>query len=410
MAEERKRWVGLVLGAAVVVLVVIGLASREQAPAVETAKATRETLSSTITSNGKVEPIEPHIMRAGLATFVEKVMAVEGQTVRRGQHILTLNTADARAQLAQARSDLLTAQDQGRAARAGGPADDLAQIEGDLRKAQLNVASLERTQQSLEQLVAKQAATPNELEQNRIALERARSELKALQEKHEALGQRAGLDVQRSGLRVQQVSDLIRALEEKVRSGEVVSPVDGTLYSLPVRGGAYVQVGDVLAEMADLHRVRVRAFVDEPDIGWLEPQQPVEVTWDAMPTQVWTGQTEQVPKEVVARQTRSVGEVLCSVDNSKLELLPNVNVEVRIRVRDRQGALAVPRAAVRADGSHHFVFLVQGEHLRRQEIQVGIFSATRYEVLAGLNEGDRVALPADVELRDGMEVRVADAR
>jgi multidrug efflux pump subunit AcrA (membrane-fusion protein) len=53
---------------------------------------------------------------------------------------------------------------------------------------------------------------------------------------------------------------------------------------------------------------------------------------------------------------------------------------------------------------------VQGDHLRRQEIQVGIFSATRYEVLAGLNEGDRVALPADVELRDGMEVRVADAR
>src|SRR4029077_1696051 len=134
MAEERKRWVGLVMGAAVVVLVVIGLASREQAPAVETAKATRETLSSTITSNGKVEPIEPHIMRAGLATFVEKVMAVEGQTVRRGQRILTLNTADARAQLAQARSDLLTAEDQRRAARAGGPADELAQIEGDLRK------------------------------------------------------------------------------------------------------------------------------------------------------------------------------------------------------------------------------------------------------------------------------------
>ena len=76
--------------------------------------------------------------------------------------------------------------------------------------------------------------------------------------------------------------------------------------------------------MTDLRHVRVRAFVDEPDLGSLEPNQNVSVTWDAKPGLTWTGHTEQVPKQVVARGMRSVGEVLCSVDNDQLELLPAI--------------------------------------------------------------------------------------
>ena len=46
-----------------------------------------------------------------------------------------------------------------------------------------------------------------------------------------------------------------------------------------------MKVGDTLAQMADLSHVRVRAFVDEPDLGALEPNQAVQVTWDAKPGQ-----------------------------------------------------------------------------------------------------------------------------
>jgi multidrug efflux pump subunit AcrA (membrane-fusion protein) len=129
-----------------------------------------------------------------------------------------------------------------------------------------------------------------------------------------------------------------------------------------------------------------------------------------MPDHVWTGRTEQVPKQVVARGTRSVGEVLCSVDNEKLELLPNVNVNVRIRVRQKASALVVPRAAVRSEGTHRYVFLVQNDRLRRREFTVGISSATMYEILSGVAEGDRVALPGELELKDGMEVRALEPK
>jgi HlyD family secretion protein len=413
MAENGKRkWLvpTLAAGLGVVVLIIL-LASRGQAPVVHFVPVQRENLSASISSNGKVEPISPVISRAEFPTFVERIAATEGQAVHRGQLILTLDASDIRAQLSQARADLLAAQTDLRNARAGGPPDELAQLNGDLAKAQANVANLEVTQKALEQLAAKQAATLNEVAQNQAALAQARATLETLRQKKAALAQRTTGDAERADLRAKQARDQVQSLEEKLRSATVVAPADGTLYSLPVHVGDYVKVGDTLAEMADLRHVRVRAFVDEPDLGALEPNQVVQVSWDAKPGETWTGRTEQVPKQVVARGARSVGEVLCSIDNDKLELLPNINVDVHILVHARQGALVVPRAAVRYDNGQHLVFVYSGDKIHRRDITVGIASAQKYEVISGLQLGDRVVLPGDMQvLRDGMDVRATEAK
>ena len=59
-----------------------------------------------------------------------------------------------------------------------------------------------------------------------------------------------------------------------------------------------------------------------------------------------------MPKSVVPRGGRSVGEVLCSVDNDDMKLLPNINVDVRVRQQVRPQAVAVPRSAVRGAGEN----------------------------------------------------------
>jgi HlyD family secretion protein len=391
------------------VLFLLLLAGCKKAPLLQVADATREDITAEISSNGKVEPIAPFVARAEFVTFVDKVKATEGQAVHKGQVILTLNSAEMRSELAQAQANLLTAKMELENAHAGGPPDDVAQLDAEYQQAKVTVENLERTEQALEQLVAKQAASQDELAQSKAALAKARANLLAAELKRAALTRRAAVDVESAAFRVKQAQDQVESLSEKVRSATVVSPVNGTLYSLPVREGAYVQVGDVLAEMADLKHVRVRVFVDEPDLGLLEPNQVLQVNWDAKPGETWTGRTEQVPKQVVARGTRSVGEVLCSVGNDKLELLPNVNVEVRILVRQRYGAIVAPRAAVRYDKGQHYVFVYSDGRIHRRDISVGVASATKYEVLSGLAAGERVALPGDRELRDGMEIRATEA-
>src|SRR5580698_2652330 len=411
MAENGKRkWIVAIIAIALVVVLALLLTGRGHGPRVQVDGITREDLTSAITSNGKVEPVAPMTARAEFATFVTDVKATEGQAVHRGQVILVLDDADIRAQLSQARANLLAAKTDLQNGRTGGPPDEVAQLQGDLANAQTQVANLERSQQALQGLLAKQAATQDEVAQNAAALATARANLQTLQQKKAALGQRSSVTVESAGLRVKQAQDQVTALEQKVNSATVVAATDGTLYSLPVRKNDFVKVGDILAEMADLRQVRVRAFVDEPDLGALAANQVVQVTWDAMPGRVWTGKIEQVPKQVVPRGSRSVGEVICSIDNDKLELLPNINVAVRILVHELHGVLVIPRGAVNLENGQHFAYLVKDGIVSRKNITIGIASAEKYELLSGLAADDQVVIRTESVLQDGMIVRTSEAK
>jgi len=406
--------------AAVLAFVLVELSGRKPVPKISAVTPVRENLVSSINSNGKVEPIAPYVMRAQLDTFVLKISVHEGQTVKKGQLLLELDVKDAAAQLAEAQAKLLKAEDDLRAARAGGKIDEAARVTGDLAKAQAERDRFQKNNDVLQRLIAQKAATQDELEANDLALIKAQAEVARLSAVKQEFERSVKLDTDQTPLRLQQVQNEVAALEEKVRQGRITAPADGTLYSLgrsgeatPLKAGDYVKVGDLLAEMADLHKVRVRAFIDEPELGALETNQPVKITWDALPSKTWTGKTETVPKQVVPHQNRSVGELLCAVNNDNLELLPNINVNVRINSRERIGVLSVPRGAVEADGGRRYVFVVRKSQLgvgkstlEKREIHVGIADATNYEVVSGLQEGELVALPGDVDLRDGMTVIV----
>jgi HlyD family secretion protein len=418
----RNRIVILLLLACGLAPLLVWLSGRKPAAKISAMTPTRENLVSSISSNGKVEPISPYVMRAQLDTFVKKIYVTEGQTVKRGQLLLELNVKDVTAQLAETRSKLLRAQDDLRAAKAGGKADEAAKIAADLAKAEAASDRLQKNHDSLARLAAGQAATKEDLAANEQALANAKAEVTRLLAVKQEFDRQARLDAERGELQVQQTLSEMAALEDKVNNGRISAPADGTLYALgrnaaalPLKAGDYVKMGDLLAEMADLHKVRVRAFIDEPDLGALEEGEPVLITWDAYPNRSWVGKTEIIPKQVVPHGTRSVGELLCAVNNDKIELLPNINVNVRINSKERMNVLAVPRGAVASEGGHRYVFVVKPNELgvgksklEKREIKVGIADATSYEVMSGLQEGEMVALPGDADLHDGMTVQVVN--
>jgi len=374
---------------------------------VSTTRAVRQNLASWISSNGKVEPVEPYALQSQLTTFIQTVSIRQGQTVKRGQLLMSLDAKDLESELARARGELVTAEDERKTAAAGGSPEELAQLQSDLSKAETEIARLRREAESLDRLYAKQAATRQELEQNKIALEKVEADKRLIEQKKNAIASRTKVQAERAGLRAEEARNVIRSLQEKLNASRMAAPVQGTIFSLAARPGTFVHVGDVLAEMADLTRVRVRIFVDEPELGLLKEGQPVEISWGGLPNRMWTGQIEQLPKTIVARGSRNVGEVLCSVVNSDSQLLPNTNVDVRIRTAERDNVLTVPRSAVRTEANKHYVFVVSEGRLRRRDIVVGISNSTHFEVLNGLMENELLALPGSSELHDGAPVTVS---
>jgi HlyD family secretion protein len=402
-ALGRRLWI--LVGAAVVLTVLLVFWSGRTATArVMVANVARENLSSMISTNGKVEPILPQTFRARYPTFVQRTYAVEGQQVKRGQKLFDLDDTEVQADLAQARADLATQEEALNVAKAGGYASQSAKANADLQKAQANRDQLRHDNETLTKLVAAKAATPEELQQNRLRLVEAEADVQASEKVKQTLEKQAQLDEGRVTLQVEHSLATVRDLEDRRASAHGTSPIDGTLYSLPIRQGDFVKAGDLLAELADLHKVRIRAFIDEPELGQIAVNQPVDILWDAQPGRVWNGRTEVLPKQVVTRGTRSVGELICSVTNDRQDLLPNTTVDVRIQVSERASVLVIPRGAVSIEGEKRFVFRVENKRLRRVPITVGIANPTKIEVLSGLNEGDVVALPGNASLKQNLTV------
>lgn len=403
---SRRVW--FLLGFAVLlVIVLLYLNSRRPSARVAVVQASRETFRSSISSNGKVEPIMPYSLRAKFDGFVDHVIATEGKNVKKGDPLLTINDRDIRAQLDQARAQLATQQDELRAAKAGGRADQAAKLGADVKSAEVERNLLQRQQETLTKLAAQSAATPQELERNHAALERAEAALDQAHKAKQEFEHQAEQDEERLTLLVQRSKTLVNDLQDKADSTRVVAPSNGTLYSFPVHAGDFVHTGDLLAGIADLQELRVRAYIDEPELGQLKPGQTVVVTWDALPGRTWTGKTEILPRQVVALGSRNVGELLCTIENQGLELIPNTTVDVRIEINERADALVVPRGAVQIDGAHRYVYRLDGNRLHRTEIRVGLSNATQFEVLSGVSAGDTLALPSNTTLRDNMAVRVA---
>ena len=403
-ALGRRLWI-IVGGALALTALLVFLSGRRSTARVAVADVTRESLSSVVSTNGKVETVAPHSFRARYPTFVERVNAVEGQQVKRGQTLFALDDTEVQADLAQARADLASQEEALNVAKAGGYASQAAKATADLQKAQASRDQLRRDNDTLTKLVAEKAATPEELQQNRLQLTQAESDVQAAQKVKQTLEKQAQLDEGRVALQVEHAHATVNDLQERLDSARGTAPFDGTLYSMPIRQGDFVKAGDLLAEVADLHKVRIRAFIDEPELGQIDVNQAVEILWDAHPDRVWNGRTEVLPKQVVTRGTRSVGELLCSVTNDRLDLLPNTTVEVRIHVSERPNALVIPRGAVLIDGTKRFAFRVENNRLHRVSITVGISNPTKIEVLSGLNEGDVVALPGDTTLKEDLSIK-----
>ena len=196
------------------------------------------------------------------------------------------------------------------------------------------------------------------------------------------------------------------AARELLQDSNVRAPRAGVVYSLPVRQGQFVNTGDLLVQVADLAKVQVRAFVDEPDIGRLARGQQVTVAWDAISGRQWQGAVTRIPTTVSVMGTRTVGTVTCEVDNRDGQLLPNINVNVTVMTAKDDNALTVSREAMHQEDRTHFVYEIVDGMLKRRDVETSVSNLTRIEVTKGLKDGAQVALGSTNNLPLKADIRV----
>jgi len=403
----RHRWIVATV-AIVAAVVLFASLSRDAAVPVRAVTAQRGTIRSVVSTNGKVEPLQNFEAHAPVGTTVKKLLVREGDHVKQGQLLVQLNDAKARSQVAQAKAQILAADADFSGIQSGGNREEVLTLDSQIVKARAACDTAQRNLDALRRLQEQNAASPGEVRNAEDQLKRANADLDLLLQKQK--NRYSQPEITRVEAQKLEAQAAYIAAEDVLSQLNIRAPFDGVVYSLPVLQGAYLNPGDLVLQEADLSKVRVRAFVDEPDVGRLAPGERIEVTWDAMPERTWKGIVSVIPAVIKLHGTRNVGETTCVVDNNDFKLLPNINVGVTVITAEHRDVLTVPREAIRQDDSKPYIYQIVNNELQRRYVQTSISNLTQVEVTAGLPENAVVTLgPTNSNskpLRNGLAVKV----
>ena len=340
---------------------------------VEAVAVRRAPLRVQVATNGKVEPVYDIEVRARLDGRIVDIPDDAGKHVQIGEEIVRLDAGPVASELATAESDRLAALEALRATRASA-----AQV---------------RARTATDAALYQQGAlTRAAYEASQAVLHEAEAQL-AFQE-HDVPLRVASLELRIKELRAQSEATVVRA------------PFAGTIYKTQAKRGEMAHVGDPLLWLADLEHLRVRANVDQVDLGRVQPGQRIVVTANAFAGRSWSGVITELVPHVVVKESRSVSEGLARLDPPTDGLVPGMTVDVDIVVAEAPNALQVPAEAIFYQAGQPFVYRIDGGRVRVTPVQIGLTSVTATEVTQGLEDGAVVVTGPAAGLADGMRVEV----
>ena len=229
---------------------------------------------------------------------------------------------------------------------------------------------------------------------------------------------RLDLDRKRSllanGYTSQEAVDLaeraLRVAEAQVRQAEatleyakiqmgytrITAPISGVVGSVSTQEGETVAASfsaPTFVTIIDLERLEVWAYVDETDIGRINPGQQAKFTVDTYSDTEFEGDVTAVyPRAVVQDNVVTYIATIRIHDRKGRTLRPEMTTTVTIQLEKRTGVVAVPFDAVRREQGERFVYVMEGETPVRRLVTVGRREGALLEVVSGLSAGERVGL------------------
>ncbi len=412
MASKRTRIVGIVVGA-LLALAILGFSvtkDRRNRVTVQTQKAARADLVSTVTASGEVKPKRFVNVSANVSGRITHLYVVEGQTVKKGTVLARIDSTRFEAGTRQSEAGL-------QAARA-----ELNRAQADLEVTKL--AHERNKRMHAEKLISDQV------------MDQTEAELKMKE---------AQVDAQRR--RIAQMAAVVDSDQDDLSKTTVTATMDGVITSLAKEEGEVV-IGaqsfqpTVIMTVADLSIMEAELLVDETDIRNVKLGQEAEVRVDALEGVKLKGEVTEIGSSAIARgaaagtQTTTTAnqakdfKVVVTLKDPPPTLRPGLNASADITTDRRSQVLAVPIQAVvvrqidkegkvvdptppqagepedpNAQANRgkleekEGVFVVAKEQATFKPVKTGIMGATDIEVADGLAEGDEIVTGSYKTLR-----------
>jgi RND family efflux transporter MFP subunit len=188
----------------------------------------------------------------------------------------------------------------------------------------------------------------------------------------------------------------------------IVAPFDGVITKRYADPGALIQAGTAsntqampLVRISENTLLRLDFPVSVDYVRGIHLDAPVNVSVDSLGGRVFSGTVKRFSGKVDDATRTMVVEM--EVPNAALELVPGMYATVTLRLDERPHALAIPIEAV-PPGGKSVLIVNAGHEVEQRGVTLGLETPARYEVLAGLKEGDLVMIGNPAQLAPGQRV------
>jgi multidrug resistance efflux pump len=369
-----------------------------QVPLVDAAPVTQGLIEEKISRTGDITPSAQVTISSKVQGWVGKINVREGDLVKTGQVLVTLDTREAEATVAQAEASLEAAKARLKQVKATAEETVQSQIQQTKANMELAEADLKRFQDLQERnFISRQQLDEARTKYN-VALAAYNLALNSLNQRTWEN------DIALAEAQVNQAKATLELNKAQLANLIILSPMNGGITKRFVDPGTMVKDTTPILTLMDLSEMKMVVNVIEKEFIHLQKGQAVKITVTAFPDRVFTGRIEIITP-ALELQSRTA-EIQISIPNPGLVMKPGMFGRAEILLRSNPQAVLVPIQSLMTEGGQDWLYVLKDDKVARRPVRKGAVRDTVVEILQGVIPGERVITAGQTALKDGDKVRL----
>jgi HlyD family secretion protein len=407
----------------------------------------RGTLTATVNATGSISPMREAQLGFNTSGSLIKLDVKQGDMVKSGQVLASLDTRELELQLAQSEASLASAQARLDQLKNPSPTDvaaaqaavnsaeaalaqlktpnqnDYAMAKADIDKAQAALARAQADydriggasnpfiamsaqglnlqqatldyQKALAAFNARVNPSDSQIKQAQSAVEQAKAQLAKLTTPN-------ANDVKSTQASVDQAKASRDLSKTRLDYAVIKAPFDGIVTHVDVDLGTSVTAGRTIIGVADASEYRVKLNIDETDIAKIKVGQEVTIGLDAYANVNIPAKVTEIAATATTVQGVVNYVVTVTLNPGQTPLKIGMTADANIIVTNKDNVLLVPNTAIRAQSNRYYVTIPKGtDQVEEIEIKAGLANEQETEVISGLSEGQQVIISLIQQLPSG---------
>ena len=371
----------------------------DQVPLVDVAPVTQGLIEEKIIRTGDIAPNAQVTIFSKVQGWVGKINVREGDLVKTGQVLVTLDSREAEAAVAQAQASLEAGRARLKQVQATSEETVQSQIQQTKANMELAQADLKRAQELQEKnFIARQQLDEARMKYN-VAKANYDLALNSIRQKTWEN------DIALAEAQVNQAKATLELNKAQLANLIILSPMNGGITKRYVDPGTMVKDITPILTLMDFTEMKMVVNVIEREFIYLQKGQPVKITVTAFPDRVFTGRIEVITP-ALELQSRTA-EIQISIPNPDFVLKPGMFGRAEVILRSNPQAVLVPIQSLFTEVDKDFVFVLKENKTFRRAVRKGVVRDTVVEILQGVSPGEQVVTAGQLSLKDGTQVRLS---